>query len=199
MNEPGPRVAAIVLAAGRSCRMGEVNKLLANVNGKPLVAHAADAAVTAGAAPVVVVLGHEAEAVRSALAGRPLRFVDNPHFREGMAASLRAGVAALAAETEAALVCLGDMPAVTAMHLRLLMAAFAARRGCAACVPVHDGKRGHPVLLGRKLFPEIAGLSGDIGARQLLVAHAGEVYEVAMPDAGILLDVDTPDALAGLD
>lgn len=195
---PPPRVAAVVLAAGRSSRMGSANKLLAEVGGKPLVAHAVDAALASAAEPVLVVLGHQAGAVRAALAGRPVVFVDNPEHEEGMAASVRHGVAALPADAEGALVLLGDMPAVTADHLDRLVAAFASDRSRAVCVPSHQGRRGNPVLLGRALFAAVGRLSGDVGAREIIAANPDLVREVEMADAGVLLDVDTPAALRRL-
>ncbi len=193
-----PRVAALVLAAGASRRMGAANKLLAEVAGKPLVAHAVDAALASNADPVLVVVGHEAEAIRQALAGRAVQFVDNPEHAEGMAASVRHGIAALPPEIAGAVVCLGDMPAVSPAHIDALIAAFAPAAGRHVCVSTHGGRRGNPVLLGRAVFGELAGLTGDIGARRIIAADPRRVTEVAMPDAGVLLDVDTPDALRRL-
>lgn len=189
-----PRVAALVLAAGHSRRMG-ANKLLAEVGGKPLVAHAVDAALASAADPVLVVTGHDADAVRAALAGRPVHFVDNPDHGEGMAASLRHGITALPGDVDGVLVCLGDMPAVTQDHLNRLIDAFAPAEGRAICVSAFEGKRGNPALIGRGFFAELRKLAGDVGARHVIAANDEVVYEVAQPDAGVLLDVDTPEAL----
>ncbi len=191
------QVAAIVLAAGRSARMG-ANKLLAELEGAPLVRHATLAALASPARPVVVVVGNEAERVRAAIADLEVEIVHNPDFATGMASSLRAGIAAVP-EAAGALVCLGDMPRVRGAHLALLLDAFAdAADDGAIIVPTCDRKRGNPVLWGRARFAEIAALTGDVGARALIERHAASVHWVAVDDPAILLDIDTPDALASL-
>ncbi len=189
-------IAGIVLAAGQSRRMGDANKLLAEIGGEPMVARAIDAVVASGAAPVLAVTGHEAEKVRAALAGRSVRFVHNPDYAAGLAGSLRAAIAAVPAEAAGALVCLGDMPRVTAAHIGRLIDAFEASGEPAICVPTYRGRRGNPSLWHRRFFAEIAEASGDAGARRLMDAHPDSVVEVEMADAGVLFDVDTPEALA---
>lgn len=192
------RVGAVVLAAGFSRRMGEANKLLADVGGAPMIARCVDAVLASRARPVVVVTGHEAARVRQALAGRELFFAHNPEPAAGLSASLRTGIAALGDEVAGALVCLGDMPWVRAEHLEALLAAFDASGGRAICVPTFAGRRGNPVLWPARHFGELAALRGDRGAREQLAAHAGEVCYVPVADAGVTLDVDTPDALVAL-
>lgn len=193
-----PRIAALVLAAGRSSRMGGSNKLLADVGGQPLVARTVDAVLTSQARPVVVVTGHQAEGVSAALIGRPLTLVHNPHFAEGLSASLRAGLAALPADVDGVVVCLGDMPLVTPSAIDRLIAAYNPTEGRAVCVPTVHGKRGNPVLWDRGFFAEMAKVTGDAGAKSLLGRHADQVVEVPVDDRGILYDVDTPDLLAEL-
>ena len=193
-----PRVGAVVLAAGRSRRMGADNKLLADVDGVPLIARVVDAVLASRARPVAVVTGHEAARVRAALAGREIIFAHNPDHAEGMSTSLRVGIAALGEPCDGALVCLGDMPWVTSAHLDALIAAFDPASDRPICVPFYQRKRGNPVLWPRRYFDEIGRLSGDTGARALLDAHADEVRAVRVADEGVTLDVDTPDALAAL-
>jgi molybdenum cofactor cytidylyltransferase len=193
-----PTIGVVVLAAGRATRMG-ANKLLAELGGEPILRHVVRAALASPARPVVVVTGNQAAEVEAALAGLEVTFVHNPAFAEGMSTSLRAGIAALAArEVDGALVCLGDMPRVTAGHLAAVMAAFDPARGAAIVVPTCARKRGNPVLWGRRFFAEMAALGGDVGARALLERHADQVATVALEDPAILLDVDTPEALAAL-
>ncbi len=192
----GNGIAGVVLAAGRSLRMGEVNKLLAEIGGTPMVVRAVDAVLASGVDPVLVVTGHEAEKIRTALAGRPVRFVHNPDYAAGLSGSLGTALAAIPDEAEGALICLGDMPRVTAEHLARLVETFEARDEPAICVPTHEGTRGNPSLWHRDFFAEMGEVSGDAGARRLLGEHAASVVEVEMPDAGILLDIDTPEALA---
>ncbi len=189
----GPRVAAIVLAAGKSSRMGE-NKLLLDDSGRPIIARSIDHAIEAGVAEVIVVLGHQAGALRQALSGRKIRIALAEDFAAGMSASLKAGIAALPPGTDAALVMLGDMPRVGPGTLRRLIDAYKPLEGRSIVVPVHHGKRGNPVLLDRRFFAEIAALSGDVGARHLIGEHGDQVVEVEIEDAGVFLDVDTPEA-----
>lgn len=193
---PMPKIAALVLAAGRSSRMGERNKLLLPVDGEPMVRRAALAALASRARPVVVVTGYQQEAVTAALAGLDVEIVVNPHFAAGMSTSLKAGLAALPGEIAGALVLLGDMPDVTAADLDRLIAAFAPKQGRAICVPTLGGRRGNPVLWGAEFFTDMARLEGDSGARGLIDRHAERVAEVVMASAGVLLDIDTPEALA---
>jgi len=191
-----PRVAALLLAAGRSTRMGQANKLLAELDGKPLVRHAAEAALGARVAKLLVVTGHEPERVRAALAGIEAEFVHNPDFGAGISSSLARGLAALTdADLDGAIVLLGDMPRIGRGTIERLLAAFNPLEGRAICVPTYRGKRGNPVLWARRFFAEMAELKGDVGARHLIGDHADLVAEVAMPDEAILIDVDTPQAL----
>jgi molybdenum cofactor cytidylyltransferase len=190
--------AAILLAAGRSSRMGGPNKLLQDYAGEPLVRHAAKAALGSGAHPVLVVTGHQDAAVRQALAGLVLGFVHNPDFAEGLSTSLKAGVAALPEGVDAAAIVLGDMPLVGAELIAALGRSLLAQQGPIAAVPVLKGEWGNPVVLSRALFPAVSGLSGDAGARRLLQGRRHEVVEVPVSDDAVALDVDTPDALREL-
>ena len=205
-DEPGeeadaphvPRIAALVLAAGRSSRMGTINKLLINVDGKPMVRRAVDAVREAGLDPVIVVTGHERERVEAALKDLPVRFVHNPAFAEGLSSSLKAGLAALPPNADGVLVGLGDMPQVGAADIERLTLAFNPVEGRAIIVPVRNGKRGNPVLWAKRFFPEMGEVAGDVGARHLIGQYPEAVAEVEMPGDGVLTDIDTPQALARL-
>jgi molybdenum cofactor cytidylyltransferase len=187
-------VAAVVLAAGRSTRMGGPNKLLLPLGGKPVVAHAVEAALASRARPVIVVTGHQAEAVTEALAGYDVPTVHNPDYATGLASSLKAGVRAVSDNADGALILLGDMPAVPPHLLDRLIEAFDARPDATAALPVREGQRGNPVLLGRTLFSAVLQLEGDEGARRLIGRDG--VVEVSVADPGIAADVDTPEAFA---
>lgn len=192
------QVAALVLAAGRSSRMGARNKLLvADRAGRPMVARVVDNALASGARPVIVVTGHEADGVRATLRDRPVTLVQADGYAEGMAASLRAGLAALPAAVEGVMVCLGDMPLVSGAVLDQLIAAFDPEEGRAIVAPSFQGRPGNPVLWSRDYLPQIMALTGDTGARALLRQHAEQVAEVEMADDAVLRDFDTPEALAG--
>jgi molybdenum cofactor cytidylyltransferase len=180
--------------------MEGANKLVAPLGGAPLIARVVDAVLGSEVDTVVVVLGHQADRVQTALASRPVRFVRNPAHGEGLGASLRTGVEALRDEVDAALVVLGDMPWLRAEHVRRVLAGFDAGGNAGGdgtiCVPTHGGRHGHPVLFGAGHFPELCRLQGDFGARAIVVRSAGSVREVPMDDSAVLVDVDTREALA---
>jgi molybdenum cofactor cytidylyltransferase len=193
--EKGRNIAAIVLGAGRSSRMGGPNKLLAEIGGKPLVRIVVDQVLASRARPVIVVTGHQRERVEAALNGLPVKFVHNPHFADGLGTSLRAGVGALPAEVDGAIVCLGDMPQVDAALIDRLIGAFDPDAGALAVVPTIDGKRGNPVVWSRRFFPDLMAVEGDIGARHLIGRYTEVVAEVPLTGTAALTDVDTPEAL----
>lgn len=195
VEQPGRQVAAIVLAAGRSSRMGGPNKLLAEIGGRPLVRIVAEAALASRARPVIVVTGHQRERVEAALAGLDVVLVHNPAYADGLSASLKAGIAAVPPAADGAIICLGDMPQVDARLIDRLLTAFDPERGALVAVPTIGGKRGNPVVWSRRFFSDLSTLTGDVGARGLIASYPEAVVEVATTDDAALTDVDTPDAL----
>jgi molybdenum cofactor cytidylyltransferase len=193
--EKGRAIAGVVLAAGRSSRMGGPNKLLAEIGGKPLVRIVVDAVLASRARPVVVVTGHQRDKVETALAGLSVKFVHNPHFADGLGTSLKAGIAALPAEADGAIVCLGDMPQVDAALIDRLIGAFDPDHGALVVLPTIDGKRGNPVVWSRRFFPDLMAVEGDVGARYLIGRYTEAVAEVPLTGTAALTDVDTPEAL----
>lgn len=193
-----PSVAAVVLAAGRSQRMGASNKLLERLDGKPLVCHTIDELLQTGVRPIVVVTGHQSENVRAALSGRQVVFVDNPQFADGLSSSLRVGLAQLDSSIDGALICLGDMPKVRREHIESLLGAFEPSDGREIIVPTFAGRRGNPVLWAARYFPMMKELSGDLGARELQKRFVDRVCLVPMPDDAVTIDVDTKEALDSL-
>src|SRR6185312_1615002 len=191
-----PRIAAIVLAAGLSSRMG-VNKLLQDWRGKPLLRWTVEAALHSDARPVIVVTGHEAAKVETALKGLDVQFVHNPDYQAGLSASLKTGLSAAPASSDGALVLLGDMPQVSSALIDRMIAAFSPADGRSICIAVHQHRRGNPVLWGKAFFPEIESLAGDSGAKSLLGRHEELVCEIEA-DVAVLRDIDTPEALAAL-
>ena len=192
------RVAAVVLAAGRSTRMGGPNKLLADIARRPLVRIAAEEALASRAKPVIVVTGHQREQVETALAGLPVQFVHNPEYADGLATSVRAGIAAVPADADGAIVCLGDMPQVDAGLIDRLIAAFDPDQGALVVMPTFEGRRGNPVLWSRRFFPDLTAIEGDVGARHLIGRYSEAVVEVPLAGKAALVDVDTPEALVGV-
>ena len=196
--EKGRNIAAIVLAAGRSSRMGGANKLLEKIAGRPLVRIVAEAALASRARPVIVVTGHQRERVEAALGGLPVAFVHNAHFADGLGTSLKAGVAALPAEADGVIVCLGDMPQVDAGLIDRLLDAFDPDKGALVVMPTIEGLRGNPVVWSRRFFPDLMAVEGDVGARHLIGRYAEAVTEVPLSGNAALTDIDTPEALEAL-
>jgi molybdenum cofactor cytidylyltransferase len=194
-TEANRNVAAIVLAAGRSTRMGGPNKLLAEIDGKKLVRIATEQALASKATGVIVVTGHQADLVEQALAGLNVKFVRNPDFAGGLASSVKAGIGAVPDNADGAIVCLGDMPLISAKLIDRLIDTFAPDRGHLIVVPVSEGRRGNPVLWSRRFFKELMTLDGDVGARHLIAKHAEAVAEVPVDGQSAFLDIDTPQAL----
>jgi molybdenum cofactor cytidylyltransferase len=196
------RVGAIVLAAGQSSRFRaaggqDPTKLVAKLDGKPIVRRVAEAALATKARPLVVVTGYAREVVESVIADLELSFAFNPNFASGLASSLSAGLLATPKDVAGVLVLLGDMPLIEPRLADALIVAFLARDGALAAIPLTQGRRGNPVLLGRGLFEAAMRMKGDEGARKLLGAlEEGELVQVEASDMGVTFDVDTPEDLA---
>ncbi len=182
-------IAAIILAAGQSSRMGQ-HKLLLPLLGKPLLLHVVANTIAAGCDDVLVVIGYHAEAIRQLLSDQPVRLIENPDYAQGQSTSMRAGIAALSPQTEAALLVLGDQPLVSPAIMQRLMRVW---RDTARPIvaPYYAGQRGNPVLFARTLFAELLAVTGDQGGREVLQRHAAEVEPVHIAEAEAVQDVDT--------
>lgn len=196
-----PRIAGMLLAAGRSSRMGE-HKLLLPLGGRPVVARSAAAFDGSECEPLLVVLGREGERVYAALP--PMRFapVVNPAFASGMASSIRAGVAALLAATASepmtgpdsvagVVIALGDQPLLPAASMRHLLDVCRHDPGSIVAA-TFGGRRGHPVYFPRALFSELLSVTGDEGGRSVLASHRDLVRQVELGPEELVLDVDEP-------
>ena len=185
----GGPIGALLLAAGKSSRMGGTNKLIADLEGKPLITHAA-AAINAAGLPLIVVTGNVPDAVHTALAASAASFVHASDFAEGLSRSLRSGARAIPSGWRGVMVCLGDMPRITPAILTALTAALTTDD--AIVVPVCGGKRGNPVLWGRAHIGRLTTLEGDVGGKALLGELADQIIEVDVASDAIFADVDTP-------
>lgn len=194
-----PRIAALVLAAGQSRRYGSENKLLVELEGIPLVRHTVAAAQASQADPLLLVTGHAREAVESAVSETGVNRIHNPDYAQGLSTSLRRGLASLPDDVDGVVVLLGDMPKIDAKTIDKLIAAFDPLEGRAICIPTSHGKRGNPVLFARRFFAEAMEIAGDVGAKPLIADHADQVAEVPVDGNSVLLDVDTPAALARIE
>lgn len=186
-------VAGVLLAAGVSSRFGSENKLLAEIDGEAMVRRAAETLLASTVDGVTVVVGHEAERVREALAGLDVSFVDNPEYREGQATSVRAGVRAVRDTADAAVFALGDMPFVEVSSVDLLVSAYRAGVGDALAA-AHEGQRGNPVLFDAGMFDQLEDVGGDTGGRDLLLG-SDRAALVETGDPGVVRDVNTREEL----
>jgi len=184
------QVAAIVLAAGGSERMGRPKQLLP-IRGRPMVRHVIKVVAATGLAQVIVVTGAHAEAVAATLADLPVDIVVNESWTEGMSSSMRGGLRVLRPEIQAALLVLGDQPALTTDLLQLLVARYRAT-GAPIVAPLYRGQRGNPVLFDRALFSELLAVEGDRGGRLLIVRHKEQVEWVEVDDPAVIMDIDSP-------
>ncbi|WP_138007831.1 nucleotidyltransferase family protein [Halalkalirubrum salinum] len=188
----GLRVAGLLLAAGTSSRFGDRNKLVTDVDGRPIVRHVAETLLAADLDGVTVVVGHEADRVRTALAGLDVTIVENDRYADGQATSVARGIKAIAAtDADAVVIALGDMPFVRPETIQTLVAAYADDAGD-ALAPAVDGQRGNPVLFDRSHFSALRDVDGDIGGRAILLGGDNSAL-VAVADPGIRRDVDRPE------
>lgn len=184
-------IVGILLAAGRSQRMGQP-KLLLPWRGVPLIRHVAQAILRSKLERLIVVTGHRAEHVRAALHGLPIEIVHNAAFLDGQSTSLRAGIEAVRDRADAAMVLLADQPLLQPATIDLLVDAYA-QTHAPMVAPMFDGQRGNPIVFARSLFDELLAIGGDQGARNVILAYAGEMHSVDVDDYGVILDIDTPD------
>jgi molybdenum cofactor cytidylyltransferase len=191
-SEDNREVAAVILAAGWSTRMGGDNKLLTEVGGKTLVRMVAEQLLASTASSVIVVTGHQREEVEQALNGLNVTFVHNPDFAEGQGSSIRAGIDVVPETAGGAVICLGDMPMVDTAMIDRMIEAFSPGSGSLIVVPVSNGRRGDPIVWSRRYFGDLSKLDGDFGARHLVVQNADAVVEVEVAGAVVLLDHGPP-------
>ena len=184
-------IDAIVLAAGRSRRMG-TQKLLLPFAGQTVIGHVVDQALAGQVRQVIAVVADEHGPVASALSNKPVGLVVNPDVEGEMLSSVRVGLRALSADASAALIVLGDQPSLRGVLVRRLIDSFeTSNKGIVA--PVYNGKRGHPLLIAARYFAELPTCYDDVGLRGLLTAHSDDIGEVAVTDSGVLADMDYPE------
>ena len=189
----GKDIHAVLLAAGRSERMGRNNKLLLNADGIPLVRRSAINILNSNVASMTVVTGFDENKIVNALSGLNVNFVKNINFREGLSSSLKAGLANITPTPSAVIICLADMPKIQPEHINQLIENFDPLKGWEICIPTNNGKRGNPVLIGSRFFPYIFETSGDFGAKQVMKQHSDKIVEVEIGTSDIHFDIDTQD------
>jgi molybdenum cofactor cytidylyltransferase len=193
VTAPTPIASAVILAAGLSSRMEGRHKLLLDLGGQPMLRHVVTAVLGVAPAEVVVVTGHRAPEVTTALAGLPVRFVHNAEYGQGQPGSVVAGVRALNTACEVLMVALGDQPFLTTRSLRALLEAYrTVEEGKSIVVPLHKGQRGNPVLFAARHIPEIAAGGLNVGCRRLVDSHPELIARIEMDDDAFVQDCDTP-------
>jgi molybdenum cofactor cytidylyltransferase len=186
-------IAGLILAAGESCRMGTPKATL-TYRGQTFLERIVQTLRQIDIERIVVVLGHQAEDIQRHIKIAPAQVVINPDYRRGQTSSLQVGLRSLIGdEPEAAVLCLVDHPAVSAETVRRIVATF---RQCGApvVIPTYQGRRGHPVLIGRQVFDELLGLACDVGADSVVRRYRPATQFVEVEDEGIVIDVDDPES-----
>jgi molybdenum cofactor cytidylyltransferase len=185
-------ICAIIPAAGQSRRMG-VQKHLLPFGVTTVIGHIVDQLRQGGIDEVCVVVGHQADRIAAALAGRPVHIVHNPDYRQTeMLSSVRCGLRALPKACEAILMALGDQPSITAELVRAMTESFSAA-GKGIVVPIHGGQRGHPLLFAQRYCGEILTGYEEVGLRGLLAAHPEDIFELHVATSAVLSDMDYPE------
>lgn len=188
-------ITAILLAAGTSSRLGQPKQLLP-FRGRPLVRHIAETLLATKVDELIVVLGHQAPKISQALEGLPLKIVINCDYHLGLSSSLKTGLAAQNSHSDGLLFALGDLPLLQSTTINNIIQEFEQYGGI--IVPYYQGTRGNPIIMDQSYVQELSSLSGDVGARELLIRHHIAVRAIEIDDPGVLLDIDTPQDLCRL-
>ena len=183
-------ICAVVLAAGRSERMG-TQKLLLPLGGKPVVVRIVDELLGSRVERILVVVGRDSEQLCEALNGRAVQFIENPDPASDMLGSVRCGLRNLPAKSEAALIVIGDQPGISSELVDEMIHCFREGKG-KIVVPVCERRRGHPVLFSTQFRDDVLSHYGNDGLRGFIDAHSAEVHGLAVSPAAILEDMDTP-------
>ena len=184
------KITALVLAAGNSSRMGDKNKLLLTFNDQAMVSHVVDQLELSKVDHIIVVTGNEAEKVAASISQK-VKFVHNPDYNQGLSASVKVGLSSLPSDTDAVMICLGDMPYITSKIYNKLISAFETGK---IIVPTSNGKIGNPLIFSQQYFADFMTLDGDKGARKLLQEYPNDIIEVEVNSDAIFIDIDTPEA-----
>ncbi len=193
MSKTYPKVSAIVLAAGLSSRMGETNKLLAQVNGKSLLKHVLINLTKSDVDQIVVVAGHESEKIAQQISGPSIKLINNADFEKGLSTSIKAGIETIQSSCDAVLIMQADMPFVESNLFNQIISAF--HNNDDIVIPRYKGQIGNPLLWSSKYFEQLKQLSGDKGAKQILNDYKGAISYVDVDNIGILVDIDEPNSL----
>ena len=183
-------ISNIILAAGQSKRMKEKNKLLINIDNKKMIESIVNSAIKSNASNNIIVLGHQNKKIEKYIS-KDITIIINEEYKKGLSTSLKKGVSALPEECDAAIIILGDMPKITSDLINSLIKNFDPKNNKYIAAPTYNGKRGNPILVGRKYFPDILNLKGDKGAKNILDKNSKYINNVPQKDSFSLIDIDT--------
>lgn len=192
MAESRPQIAAVVLAAGSSQRMGEANKLHLPIDGVPLLRHSLETLLAANVDEVVVVLGHDQENTRALIDDLPINSVYNEAHANGQMTSVHCGLTALTKEYDGVIIALGDQPALTVADIDFLIDAYLNRGGGEVVVPTYAGERGNPIIISERCRADILAGTRNLGCRKFIEKNPELVCKIEMPNPGVVIDLDTP-------
>ena len=192
MASARPKIAAIVLAAGSSQRMGVKNKLHLPIDGVPLLRHSLEILLASNIDEVVVVLGHEQESTRALIDDLPLQLVYNQAHSSGQMTSVHCGLASLKVRYDGVIIALGDQPALTVADLNYLIDAYRNRSSGEVVVPTFTGERGNPIIISDNCRADILAGTRNLGCRKFIENNPELVCRVEMPNADVVIDLDTP-------
>ena len=190
-------IANIILAAGQSKRMKKINKLLININSKNMIQNIIDTATKSNARDNIIVLGHEKEQIEK-FVKKNITIVANNEYKNGLSTSLKKGISALPEDCDAAVIILGDMPKISFNLINSLIKNFDPKNNINIVIPSHKGKRGNPILIGRKFFPDILKLKGDMGAKNIINNNINDIYDIPQKTSSSLIDIDTKEDLKNI-
>ena len=189
-------ISAVILAAGESRRMGAQNKLLLPVGEEAMIRKFVKSVCASNVDKVLVVLGHDSNNIKKVLLDQPVRFVNNPSYKEGMTTSIKSGVDATSLESDGFMICLSDLPFVENIDFNLLVSTFSnfrsEKKEALVIVPVFDGKHGNPVVFSSEFREKILKYSGE-GCHGLIEKYPNTVREVIMGNNNLFHDIDTPE------
>jgi len=191
-------ISAVLLAAGESRRMGEVNKLELLVDGIPLLRRTAETLLASKLQEIVVVLGHQAEKAGEILDGLPLTFIYNEAYRDGQMTSVYQGLLSLSQPCDGVMICLSDQPLLETEDVNTLIDVFGKRSHGSVLVPTYEGKRGNPIVIDYSHRQEILNGERNLGCKKLIENNPELVSSFEMTNNHVVVDLDTPEEYAAL-
>lgn len=186
-------VSGVVLAAGLSQRMGSINKLGLEINGKPLLRHCVEVYLQSKLRSLYIVVGHEAELIRGMLKGVAVTFIDNPHFLEGQMSSVHTGLTAVEPDAQAVMICLSDQALLNVQDINHLIDSYDKSTQDRILIPTYRGQRGNPIIIPQSHVQGIKQGNRNLGCKRFIKNNPQLTLTCAMPNTHVIVDIDTPE------